>query len=306
MCLKQYSQFLGRSNLPVLLLAIVGNCFTLSAAIYTDSIYADELFSASFFSGHHAEDDIMRIACVFVAINRCTEGLRRLYRSLGRSRSLPSAKVLWPNPTLHPSSTVHAQRLEFFSKLDRSQGKAIDQALIDDENKKHAMYLARIWAKDGAETTVLVKFAAKYNTEAHKILAEHKRPLAPRLYSCTRVIGDMYMVVMEYVPAKSLYNISPLPPRIPNVVERDVSKALELLHDDDLVFGDLQEQNVLYLPEGGGRALLVDFDGVGRDGKDMYSICLSGHAGLGVGRLQIMEKSHDSDNLERLVTRLRL
>ena len=76
-----------------------------------------------------------------------------------------------------------------------------------------------------------------------------------------------------------------------------------ILHTQDLVFGDVRELNVLYLPEE-GRVLPVDFDGVDLDGKDSYSACLNPDAGLGVGRLQIMEKPHDIDNLERLMARL--
>ena len=47
--------------------------------------------------------------------------------------------------------------------------------------------------------------------------------------------------------------------------------------------------------------MLVDFDGVSQDGKDQYSACLNRAAGLGMDKLQIMEKSHDLDNLERLM-----
>ena len=60
---------------------------------------------------------------------------------------------------------------------------------------------------------------------------------------------------------------------------------------------------MLYLEEE-GRALLVDFDNVGRDGKDRYSACLNPDAGLGMDRLQIMEKSHDTENMGRLMDRL--
>ena len=68
------------------------------------------------------------------------------------------------------------------------------------------------------------------------------------------------------------------------VVRRDVSKALDLLPDRGLVFGDLREPNVLYSSEDGGRMLLDDFDGVGRDEVDRYSTCLNPEAGLGVAR----------------------
>ena len=214
---------------------------------------------------------------------------------------------MWPNPIPDPPLPAEwIGELEFFSKVDRFLGTPINQAaVIGEDNKRHAMYLARTRTEDGPSTTVMVKFSIKYNADAHNTLAEHNPPLAPALHYCVPVIGDMYMVVMEYVSAKSLRNASlSLPIYALEVVKRDVPEALKLLHSQGLVFGDLREQNVLYLPDGGGRALLVDFDGVGRDGEDRYSACLNPDAGLGVGRLQIMERSHDTKNLGRLMDRL--
>ena len=92
------------------------------------------------------------------------------------------------------------------------------------------------------------------------------------------------MAVMEYIPKSRGQSIVPLSvddsPPPPQVIHRDITKALQL---QDLVFGDLQETNVLYLPEDGGHPLLVDFDGVGRDGIDGLSVCLDSEARAGFG-----------------------
>jgi len=299
--------FLDQSNLPVVLLAIAGNRLIVSTAVYTDSIYADELLSVSLRFGSHAADNALYIGRVFMAIKRCMERLSSLYRNLRTStRPTPAAKVLWPNPTSDPPGSIEGiPELEFFCKVDRSTGDSINQTVIDEENKRHAMYLARMRTEDGTSTTeVFVKFAVTYNATAHRLLANHKPPLAPALHSCTRVIGDMFMVVMEYLPGTPLLDVwLPIPASVHEAIRRDVPRALELLHEQDLVFGDLREGNLLYLPEDGGRILLVDFDRVGRDGKDRYSACLNPDAELGVKRLQIMEKSHDTENFGRLVDR---
>ena len=241
---------------------------------------------------------------MLVAVNKCTERFRELYKNLGTAVQLvPEAKVLWPNPTFDPSgSTEGIPDLKFFSKADRSTGAPIDQTTLNEENKRHAMYLARMRTEDGTSTKdVFVKFAGKYNANAHRLLANNEPPLAPTLYSCTRVIGGMFMVVMEYLPGASLRDVPlPLPATTYEAVRRDVSRALELLHEQDLVFGDLQAENLLYLPEDGGRTLLVDFDDVGHDGKDRY--------GYSPGRedmlWKIMEKSHDTGDFGRLMDRL--
>ena len=166
------------------------------------------------------------------------------------------------------------------------------------------MYLAQMDTGNSTEV-VLVKFATKYHEKAHRLLADNN--LAPTLHFCTRVIGGMYMVVMEYIPmskGQSLYTA-----RLPStsaleVIQQGVDQALNLLHKEGLVFGDLREGNMLYLPEGEGRVLLIDFDGVGQDGKDRYSATLNPDTELGVVRWQIMEKVHDRRNLEQLVMRV--
>ncbi|KAF9787419.1 hypothetical protein BJ322DRAFT_1055076 [Thelephora terrestris] len=307
---QKYQQSLGRSNFPVVLLAIAGDRLVVATAIFTDSIYANELFTMSLRLSTHVADDVSRVARLFMAVKQCIKQLRGLYQHLTRSaESVPPARVLWPNPTADPSVPNGTEKmkelhLEFFSKLDR-HGNPINQGDLNDEDKQHLMYLATMRAGDDSEATVvLVKFATKYNEGAHRLLAEQVPPLAPTLHACIRVIGDMFMVVMQYIsPSDGMALADILPPRPhADVVRPHISKALDLLHAKEFVFGDLREQNVLYLSD--GRILLVDFDGVGVHGISRYSVCLNIEAGLGVRRNQIMDKSHDLENLERLMRRL--
>ena len=152
---------------------------------------------------------------------------------------------------------------------------------------------------------VLVKFTTKYHEEAHRLLARNN--LAPTLHFCTRVVGGMYMVVMEYIPSPKGQSLYAAPLRSTSaleVIRQGVCQALDLLHKEGLVFGDLREGHMLYLPEGEGRVLLIDFDGVGQDGEDRHSATLNPDTELGVVRWQIMEKVHDRRNLEQLMMRL--
>ena len=115
------------------------------------------------------------------------------------------------------------------------------------------------------------------------------------------------MVVMDYIPMSKGQSLCAVPPSSPStleVIQRGIGQALDLLHKEGLVFGDLRERNMLYLPEGEGRVLLVDFDGVGKDGEDRYSASLNPATELGVVRWQIMEKVHDRRNFEQLMMRL--
>jgi hypothetical protein len=50
-----------------------------------------------------------------------------------------------------------------------------------------------------------VKFTSCYNEAAHHILANAQ--LAPELHFCGRIIGNLYMVVMDRVDGKSLWQL---------------------------------------------------------------------------------------------------
>jgi len=285
-----------------------GNRLTISIAVFTDAVYADELLSVKLLLGPHGSNNVNHIARVFMAINESKDQLAVLYRGLLDSHPTPSVptpvtKALWPNPTPYPpDSTTQLPNLDFICKVDRADGTRL--FVVDEDNERHALYLARM---PTSNEDVLVKFSANYHEDAHRLLANAEPPLAPALHFCTRVIGDMYMVVMEYVPkakGQSLF-IAPPPQSALEDVREGIDRALDLLHEKDLVFGDLREPNVLYLPGDTGRVLLVDFDGVGQDGKDRYSACLNPETKLGVARGQIMKKADDRKNLERLMGRLK-
>ncbi|KAF9779324.1 hypothetical protein BJ322DRAFT_1089798, partial [Thelephora terrestris] len=317
----KYAPYRERSNLPAILLAVAGNRLVVSAAIFTNKVYAEELLSVTLRLGPHGSANVLRVGRVFMAINQAMGRLIGLYSGLLLgSRSLPPQTVaLWPRPTIYPSKTQSIPKLEFFAKVDRVTGKPLLE--IDEDNEPHAMYLARMQVKTstqakGSTHEVFVKFAPNYNEAAHRLLASQKPPLAPALHFCARVIGDMYMVVMEYIPESrgrsadtKVYDYGPpLPPNLPQIVQQEVHKALRLLHEQQLVFGDLREPNLLYLPESGGRILLVDFDMVGGDGEATYSACLNPKGGFapGVRRGQVMKKEHDFGNLQMVLERLRL
>ena len=283
----------------------------MSTAIFTNEVYADELLSVTLRFGSHASDNVFFVARVFMAINKAKMELSDLYRKLPQilPSSLSPAIALWPNPTTDPPESI--PKLEFFAKVDRATGTPLLR--IDEENERHAMYLARKQTKTLTQE-VFVKFSTQYHEDAHRLLAEQNPPLAPALHFCARVVGGMYMVIMDYIPQSmgcsvDLYSSGPvLPQDLPQVVERDVSKALSLLHAKNWVFGDLREPNMLYLPgsHGEGRLLLIDFDAVGVDGEARYSACLNPAARFcaSVQRGQIMKKGHDFENLEEVLGRL--
>lgn len=124
-----------------------------------------------------------------------------------------------------------------------------------------AMYTATL-----GDQGVIVKFTPRYNAEAHFLLA--KAGLALTLHLCERVIGDLYMVVMDHVDEKSIWQLQMDEAPDPAIILEKVEKALNLLHEQDIVLGDLQGPNILVASM--DRVFLVDFDWAGKDGKARY------------------------------------
>ena len=88
------------------------------------------------------------------------------------------------------------------------------------------------------EVEVVVKFTVQYHEEAHRILAENQ--LVPTLYFCIPLVGDMYMVIMDYTDSAPCFCLKDLGDH--RAIYSDVDKAINLLHGQDLVFGDLRAQ----------------------------------------------------------------
>ena len=81
--------------------------------------------------------------------------LRELYRNL-LDPSSQQTNALWPHPTPDPpGSAENLPTLEYVAKIDRTNGTEL--AVIDEENERHAMYLARMQIEDSTQN-VFVKF----------------------------------------------------------------------------------------------------------------------------------------------------
>lgn len=87
------------------------------------------------------------------------------------------------------------------------------------------------------------------------------------------------MVIMEYLQdGVSLWRNREDPSRrrpVPGTVLEDVRNALDLLHENGWVFGDVRDANVVWYK---GRGFLFDFDWAGRKGEDRYPAEVCVHA----------------------------
>ena len=129
------------------------------------------------------------------------------------------------------------------------------------------------------------------------MLAENQ--LAPALHFCIPLVGDMYMVIMDYVEGVPLFGLQETG-EVRRGVYSDVQRAVSRLHEQNLVFGDLRPQNVIV--NAGDGTMLIDFDWVGEHQADKYPASWNndGRWAPGVERRGLMDKAHDIYMLEKL------
>ena len=80
------------------------------------------------------------------------------------------------------------------------------------------------------------------------------------------------MVVMERVAGTPMSEFKHN--SLPSIVFNDIKAAIEVLHAQDLVFGDLRAENVMVLGKDSIHAMLVDFDWTGKHDQDVYPYCM--------------------------------
>ncbi|KAI0368257.1 hypothetical protein BV20DRAFT_999146 [Pilatotrama ljubarskyi] len=171
-------------------------------------------------------------------------------------------------------------------------------ALMRDEPRK-ALFTARADFGDRRpKRDVIVKFAYRYCEKAHRLLAEQAEPLAPRLWFCEKVQSvGMYVVVMDHIKDEDDRETMTAAQRA------QLRKAVGLLHEQNLVFGDLRDANLL-LRRGGG-LMLVDFDWCGEEGKVRYPYDINMNGDIGwhedVEGGELIKKEHDLYMLNWLV-----
>ena len=113
---------------------------------------------------------------------------------------------------------------------------------------------------------VVVKLTARYNPEAHRLLATGV--LAPMLRACVPVCGGLLVVVMDRVHGEMAVKSVARGELLPYDIYKDIQNAVALLHSHDLVFSDLRIQNIMVVPGGSGsdarhRGMLIDLTGLG-------------------------------------------
>ena len=143
---------------------------------------------------------------------------------------------------------------------------------------------------------------------AHRTLAEYD--LAPTLFYCGSPCLDkeplyhnLSMVVMDYIDGDTRASAKKgkfLDEKRMPFVRSKVRHAIEVLHNRNLVFGDLRSPNVMITKT--NQVKLIDFNWAGEEGQARYPSLISSDIRwvAGVEALGVIKMEHDKEMLDRL------
>ena len=153
---------------------------------------------------------------------------------------------------------------------------------------------------------IVVKFVSHYGERAHRLLAENG--LAPELFYCGSphltnedpTYDSLSMIVMGFIDGKTLGK-SKLDEDTAKTVRSEIERALALLHENGLVYGDLRLPNII-ITTAERKINLIDFDWAGEKGQAKYPFLIS--PGIpwpaGVESLALIEPEHDLEMLKQM------
>lgn len=148
---------------------------------------------------------------------------------------------------------------------------------------------------------VVVKFVKEgYGEAVHRPLAKHG--LAPTLHYISPqpvTYEGLFMVVMDiggHYDADTRFTGRELPTKVRDAVRR----AVEIMHQEGFVFGDLRRPNIMLSADGGVK--LVDFDWAGKEGEARYphDLNMAIEWAPGVTDGGIISEAHDLYMLDHL------
>ena len=302
----------------------MGNLLKIRVVMYTDGPYYNLLFSQRLDLGFHTERNLLRLARAFAATRRVIADLQMFYAVLPARAGIAQ---LFPSTSPVPTYTGVVPPLTFTQQLSRSGEIAV--SVEDEATRQSGVYLATMTRPRSTDddmiisssadalvdtSEVVVKFTARCNPEAHRLLATEG--LVPMLHACVPVCGGLFMVVMDRVPGEMAVETIARGELFTYDIYKDIRDAVALLHSNDLVFGDLRIQNIMVVPAGSGpdsdaraRGMLIDIDWVGTHGVGRYPASLDN--GLadwessGIQRYGIMGKVQDLVMLDKFKHRCR-
>ena len=280
----------------------------MSGVVFAESFYSQGLVAMSMRpqAGEGRQRAIRRVTCLIKAIWNARKTLDAYYARLGEPSSTgepPSKKRRIPTPlSTLPSNT------DFIGPHFNEYWKDGQKFTLRYTRRFHPkiVFLAEATCQNTGELLkVVVKFPETYGKRGHELLAKAKpKALAPELYYCEKEesLGNGWIVIMEHIEGKLLLDTDITVP-----YGNDIKAALNLLHANQMVFGDLRKGNIVCSSVG---AKLLDFDWCGNEGEVFYPLDINLNKSEddklninwapGVGRGVRIKKEHDLHMFEML------
>ena len=232
----------------------------------------------------HQQARVDHLARVFGSLRLAVAALDKYYGQISEDRNIPTLVLNEPHPRFFPHPTRFKEyRAKADAELKWTEFEYIDAPWAVPTN---VTFIAKVKSSD---RKLVIKFVEQYGVEAHQLLAD--AGMAPRLLYCglldgecdVRIAGSrtrvntttdgLYacpvdMVVMEYIEGDTADKA----PVLPKDIREKTEKAIQKLHDGQLVFGDLRGPNVMV---SGVEVFLIDFDWAGKVNEVRYPLNLS-------------------------------
>ncbi|KAG5634558.1 hypothetical protein H0H81_001534 [Sphagnurus paluster] len=286
----KFEKLRNATNCPTFVVATAGPWIVILGVVFTDGLIVQRL-TDYIWAGLDSvlnETHISRVARIFYALKGGLDNLKSYYEKVELPSNLPAESRYFPSITAYSigNELVHFKYVGF---LEDSP----------DCTTLHAQTLTT------PPLDIVVKFVDRYGERAHRLLADNG--LAPELLYCGSPglneeepsYESLSMIVMGFVKGKTLAK-SKLNQETAEMVRRTLEDALNMLHDNGLVFGDVRSPNVMITPAKGVK--LIDFNWAGEEGQAKYPYLIS--PGLpwppGVQPLAVIERDHDWQMLEKM------
>ena len=254
-------------------------------AVFTEIVVVQQLMDYVWTGGNPYDD-------------KALESVARLFKAL--SVGLQDLKIFYGNLTAAPVPNIQ-RMFPFARSYVDSLGQNVDFQYIKQLDETKALYLAESTSRH----QLIIKFVQRYNSRAHYLLTSHA--LAPQLHYSSlddpnsKTMGALGMVVMDFVPGSDAYKLYSKT-QLPQAIYDGVKEAVDILHTEFIVFGDLRLPNIVITePQ---RPMLIDFDWCGTHGIDRYPSSLNDLSSIswheGVVRNGVMSMEHDTFMLKAM------
>ncbi|CAJ0862791.1 7075_t:CDS:2, partial [Entrophospora sp. SA101] len=276
----QFKDFKENCNCPSFIICLAGPWICIASAIFLDRIIIDPL--TDFIPLQPAFDNygLDRISRLFFALKSAIIDLKEFYRKI------EAQKVFHGHQNFFPYVNTFVQ-----------DGREVK--FIYTEHISRGVYKAKI-SKNGL--VVIVKFSRRYNADAHKLCAA--MGFAPKLLHVdTEKMQEWIIIIMEYAHNAKQLQDSHLDLEQKKLILKEIRAAIDLLHENNIVFGDFRSNNILiYEKVQQVHALLIDFDWSGVSDKDRYPFFMNYDITwpTGAGDGEILRKNHDEEWYKRL------